>query len=102
MKAMLSSGRLERFVRRALALHCPAPCKLLCGLPQIGRGLKRVVKAIGEVGQADDESQFHDLLLTIVLPQIFEHIITHSGRGPRYHLNVMKRGFVFYVEGYAA
>ena len=102
MKAMLSSGRLEQVVRRVLALHCPAPCKLLCGLPQIGRGLKRVVKAIGEVGQADDESQFHDLLLTIVLPQIFEHIITHSGRGPRYQLNVMKRGFVFYVEGYAA
>ena len=44
MKAMLSSGRLEQVVRRVLALHCPAPCKLLCGLPQIGRGLKRVVK----------------------------------------------------------
>ena len=102
MKAMLSSGRLERVVRRVLALHCPAPCKLLCGLPQIGRGLKRVVKPVGEVSQADDESQFHDLLLTIVLPQIFEHIITHSGRGPRYQLNVMKRGFVFYVKGFAA
>jgi len=66
------------------------------------RGLKRVVKPVGEVSQADDESQFHDLLLTIVLPQIFEHIITHSGRGPRYQLNVMKRGFVFYVKGFAA
>jgi hypothetical protein len=64
--------------------------------------LKRVIEAIGEVGQADDKGQLHDLLLVIIPSQFFKHILPNSGGGPCYKLNKMESGFVLLIESVAS
>jgi len=64
--------------------------------------LKCVVKAIGEVGGADKEGQFHDLLLVVILSQLFKDILPDSGWSPCDKQNKMEGGFVLLIEGFTA
>lgn len=64
--------------------------------------MKRVVESIGEVGRADEEGQLHDLLLVIILPQLFKDILPDSGCGSCNKLNKMESRLVLIVKGFTA
>jgi hypothetical protein len=70
--------------------------------PYVRGELKGIVEALGKVGQADDEGQFHDLLFIIIFLQLFEDILPDCGCGPCHKLNKTESGFVLFIEGVTA
>src|ERR1041385_3872746 len=65
---------------------------------QIGCYLERVIKAIGEISHANDQSQFHDLVLGEVFLQILESSLADRRGAPRHALRVQDHGFVLFIE----
>src|SRR5713226_1851616 len=63
---------------------------------------KRVVKAVGEIGGADHQCQFHDLPLIVEFSQIFEPSAANGSGAARDAFRVQNRGFLLLVKQRAA
>ncbi len=61
-----------------------------------------VVEAVGEIGGADHQRQFHDLPLVVELPQLFERTAANGGGAARDALGVQDGGLILLVEKRAA
>src|SRR5713226_3412338 len=61
-----------------------------------------VVKAVGEIGGADHQRQFHDLPLVVELPQLFERSAANGGGAARDALGVQDGSLILLVKKRAA
>jgi hypothetical protein len=61
-----------------------------------------VVEAVGEIGGADHECQFHDLPFVVELPQFFERAGANSGGAAGDALSVKDGGLILLVKQRAA
>ena len=61
-----------------------------------------VVEAVGEIGGADHQRQFHDLPFVVELPQFIQRSGTSGGGTARDTLGVQDGGFILVVEQWAA
>src|SRR5260370_27297043 len=61
-----------------------------------------VVEAVGEIGSADHQSQFHDLPLVVELPQFFKRAGANGSGAARDALGVQDGGLILFVEKRAA
>jgi hypothetical protein len=61
-----------------------------------------VVKAVGEIGGADHQCQFHNLPLIVEFSQLFERTAANRSRAARDALGVQNRGFLLLVKQRAA
>jgi hypothetical protein len=61
-----------------------------------------VVKAVGEIGGADHQCQFHNLPLIVEFSQLFEGTAANGSGAARDALGVQNRGFLLLVKQRAA
>ncbi len=61
-----------------------------------------VVEAVGEIGGADHQRQFHDLPLVVELPQLFERTAANGGGAARDALGVQDGSLILLVKKRAA
>jgi hypothetical protein len=61
-----------------------------------------VFEAVGKIGSADHQRQFHDLPLVVELPQFIQRSGTIGGGAARDALGVQDGGFILLVEQWAA
>lgn len=83
----------------------PAPLSALCATfldAEVRDVAKCVVKAVGEIGGADHQCQFHNLSLIVEFSQLFERTAANRGRAARDALGVQNRGFLLLVKQRAA
>jgi hypothetical protein len=57
-----------------------------------------VVEAVGEIGSADHQSQFHDLPLVVELPQFFKRAGANGSGAARDALGVQDGGLILFVK----
>jgi hypothetical protein len=73
-----------------------------CLIAQVGFGVQGVVEAVGEIRNASDQRQLHDLLFVEKLSQLREGGVADGGGAPRDALGVQNHGLVFLIEQLAA